>query len=113
MSSKNLQRGLSDESGVPVALIGETALISTVKQERRVDHRVRQTLEFAPASGDDVNVYFRSALELSVGEYADRLAKHAEGSFRRIKSDALKCERIMMASGLKKIEARLIEKVCG
>lgn len=110
----NALRNLNDRYGVPVMMIGETPLDAKVKSERRLISRVRETLEFDPADGDDVFIYFRDALGLDIpGETADKIARHAQGDFRMIVKDALKIERLMATNGLKSITPALLEKVIG
>ena len=73
---------------------------------------MRDTINFQPVGQNDIVIFFRKALELSLKpDHAGSLAKHSQGDFRLVLRDALRAERIMKASGLKEITEGVIQNI--
>lgn len=108
----NVLRDLHDLFSIPIVLIGEEPLRGKLDQERRLISRVRNIISFAPVGQGDVLFFYKRALDQYLNpKQAAMLTRHCRGDFRQVIMDALHAERVMAASGLKKITDGVIDKI--
>lgn len=108
----NTMRDIHDVCRVPVVLVGEEPLRVRLGRERRLMSRVREVLNFEPVTQSDVAVFYRKALAQGLEpDQCVKLARHSGGDFRQVVKDALRLEKVMKASGLKKITAEVVSEV--
>lgn len=106
-------RNIHDICHVPILLVGEEALAGNLSRERRLISRTRDVLHFEPVRQPDIVVFYRKALGLDLApELAVKLLRHSDGDFRAVLKDAIKAERVMAASGIKKITEQVVNEVC-
>ncbi len=109
----NVVRNIHDKCHVPVLLIGEEKLSSSLSSERRLIDRVRRTVAFGPITQADISVYFYKRLGLKLlPEQTAKIHKHSQGNFRQVLMATVKAERILKASGLTTITSKVIDEIC-
>ena len=110
----NALRDLHDTCHVPIVLIGESPLLSSLERESRLSSRTRARLEFGALVQADLIAYYKLACGLELNrDLAPKLLQHSKGDFRRAVQDALAIERALKASGTSEITGGVVDAIIG
>lgn len=105
-------RDIHDETGIPIVLIGENELNGLLGERRRIWSRVKQVVDFAPVTEEDVAILADEAASLVVGpEACSRIVRHADGDFRLVWSLLGHLERAAKARSTENIDAKMVAEV--
>jgi len=103
-------RDIHDESGAPIAMIGEPSLYGSLTARRRIWDRVTQVVEFGPVITDDVVMFGMKACDLKVkAEAAAELVRRCQGSFRLLYHLMKDLERQAKANKMDAVELEMVE----
>lgn len=104
-------RDLADMTGAPFIVIGEEALTSAMRRDRRVWSRTFQQVEFGPIAQVDIIYYARDAAGISLTrEQSDIFHTAAGGDWRIVKRDFAMLVKNMNAAGVTVPDDKLISQ---
>jgi DNA transposition AAA+ family ATPase len=97
----NGMRNIHDICNSGVVLIGEEALTSNLKRERRLISRIRNTVHFGPVQSQDVFIFFNQAVGVKLTpDQGNKILRHSQGDFRRVLTSAITVERLMKVNDI-------------
>ena len=92
-------RDILDETGVPVALVGEEGLESLLAERRRIWSRVVHEVIFGPVNDAEIAMYGMKAAGLNVPPtLCKKIASKTEGDFRLVRNIMILLEKAAKAA---------------
>lgn len=102
-------RDIHDETGAPIALIGESGLDNLLGERRRIWSRVKQVVDFGPVGEEDVAILADEAAGLDIGpEACSRIVQTSDGDFRIVWSLLGHLEQAARAKEITHIDAAMV-----
>ena len=105
-------RDIHDETGVPIALIGEPSLYAKLTARRRILERVTRRVEFGPIQDVDVVMFGAKACGLTIQpDAAVSMVSRSTGSFRLLFHLMVDAERMAQANKTDTITMEMIDSI--
>lgn len=105
-------RDIHDETGCPIALIGEPSLYGRLTARRRIFERVTRFVEFGPVIADDVMMFGIKACNLRIeAAAAMELVARCKGSFRLLYHLMIDLERAAKANKVDQVTLEMVESL--
>ncbi|MCB2186982.1 MAG: AAA family ATPase [Deltaproteobacteria bacterium] len=107
-------RDIHDETGCPIMLIGEQALLSRVAARSRIDDRIppEHRIQFQPISPRDITLYAMEAAGLQLtSEACAAVHRMSKGNFRKAHNLLLSLEQMSRAAETDLVDAEMTTRL--
>lgn len=112
MDVLEILRSINERYRCPVLFIGEDALKGRLASRRRLQDRIRRSMEFGPVMQQDVAFYFKQNFSLNIDkDVSASILRYGKGTWRRVLKFAVAVEQTMQASNVAEISPEMATMV--